>query len=191
GRSLDELPPPTRTLLGHLHSLVDSKINAAGLRRREVRFTRREVREAAGLSDTQVRIHLERLVALEYVLVHYGKNGQRYIYELVFDGEPDKDQPQLMGLIDVATLTSPDSPDTNVTTITDPAVLSDALAGSLRTANGALAASLPEHQKTAQASAGEGLSADNANNTASLAHCLSTPQKNPPPYRTATLAAEG
>ena len=27
GRSLDELPPPTRTLLGHLYSLVDSKIN--------------------------------------------------------------------------------------------------------------------------------------------------------------------
>ena len=191
GRSLDELPPPTRTLLGHLYSLVDSKINEGGLRRREVRFTRREVREAAGLSDTQVRVHLERLVALEYVLVHYGKNGQRYVYELVFDGEPEKDQPQLMGLIDVATLRSPDSPDTNVTMITDPAVSSDTLAGSLRTANGALAATLPEHQKTAQASAGEGLSADNANNTASLAHCLSTPQKNPPPYRTATLAAEG
>ena len=191
GRSLDELPPPTRTLLGHLYSLVDSKINEGGLRRREVRFTRREVREAASLSDTQVRVHLERLVALEYVLVHYGKNGQRYVYELVFDGEPEKDQPQLMGLIDVATLRSPDSPDTNVTMITDPAVSSDTLAGSLRTANGALAATLPEHQKTAQASAGEGLSADNANNTASLAHCLSTPQKKPPSYRTATLAAEG
>ena len=52
-----------------------------------------------------------------------------------------------MGLIDVATLRSPDSPDTNVTMITDPAVSSDTLAGSLRTANGALAATLPEHQK--------------------------------------------
>ena len=29
-------------------------------------------------------------MALEYVLVHYGKNGQRYVYELVFDGEPEK-----------------------------------------------------------------------------------------------------
>ncbi len=83
GRSLDELPPPTRQLLQHLHTLVADKMKSEGLRQNEVRFTRREVREVAGLSDTQVRVHLDRLVELEYVLAHYGRNGKRYVYELV------------------------------------------------------------------------------------------------------------
>jgi DNA primase len=104
GRSLDELPPPTRQLLQHLHALVADKQKAEGLRQNEVRFTRREVREAAGLSDKQVRVHLDRLVELEYVLAHHGRNGQRYVYELVFDGAVDQDQPQLIGLIDVEQL---------------------------------------------------------------------------------------
>jgi len=105
GHSLDELPPPTRQLLQHLHRLVADKLKAEGLRQNEVRFTRRDIREASGLSNSQVSVHLARLVELEYVYAHYGRNGQRFIYELVFDGELDNQQPQLIGLIDVAQLT--------------------------------------------------------------------------------------
>ncbi|WP_428637239.1 CHC2 zinc finger domain-containing protein [Shewanella sp.] len=101
GRSLDELPPPTRQLLQHLHTLVADKIKAEGLRQNEARFTRREVREIAGLSDKQVRVHLDRLVELEYVFIHHGRNGQRFIYELAFDGDLGKSERQLIGLIDV------------------------------------------------------------------------------------------
>ena len=104
GCSLDELPPPTRSLLQSLDSLVAEKIEEKGLRQNEVRFTRREVREAAGLSNSQVNVHLDRLVELEYVYAHYGKNGQRYQYELVFDGDINKTQAQLIGLIDVEAL---------------------------------------------------------------------------------------
>ena len=104
GRSLDELPPPTRSLLQQLHTLVSEKIKDDGLRQNEVRFTRRQVRESAGLSDKQVRVHLERLVELEYVFAHHGRNGQRYVYELVFDGELENGSPQLPGLIDVEQL---------------------------------------------------------------------------------------
>ncbi|WP_299945303.1 CHC2 zinc finger domain-containing protein [uncultured Microbulbifer sp.] len=104
GRSLDELPPPTRTLLQHLHTLVAQKVKTESLRQTEVRFTRREVREAAGLSDKQVRVHLGRLVELEYVLAHHGRNGQRFVYELVLDGELETNQAQLIGLIDVEQL---------------------------------------------------------------------------------------
>jgi DNA primase catalytic core len=106
GRSLDELPPPTRQLLKHLHALVADKMQSENLRQNEVRFTRREAREAAGLSNSQVSIHLERLAALEYLYVHHGRNGQRYVYELAFDGEVTNDQPQLTGLVDVAQLQS-------------------------------------------------------------------------------------
>lgn len=104
GRSLDELPPPTRQLLKHLHNLVADKMKAESLRQNEVRFTRREVREVAGLSDKQVRVHLERLVELEYVFIHHGKNGQRYVYELAFDGDPAQSDRQLIGLIDIEQL---------------------------------------------------------------------------------------
>jgi hypothetical protein len=46
-------------------------------------------------------VHLDRLVELEHVYAHSGRNGQRFIYELVFDGESQDSQPQLPGLIDV------------------------------------------------------------------------------------------
>ena len=104
GRSLDELPPPTRKLLQQLHFLVAKKMEAESLRQSDVRFTRREVREFAGLSNSQVSVHLDRLVELEYVVAHSGKNGQRYCYELIFDGESSGSHSQLMGLIDVENL---------------------------------------------------------------------------------------
>ncbi|WP_419634971.1 hypothetical protein [Thiolapillus sp.] len=104
GHSLDELQPPTRQLLQHLHTLVANRIKAENLRQNEVRFTRRDIREVTGLSNSQVSIHLDRLVELEYVYAHHGKNGQRYVYELVFDGELTNEQPQLIGLIDVEQL---------------------------------------------------------------------------------------
>ena len=153
GRSLDELPPPTRQLLGHLHALVADKMKAEGLRQNEVRFTRREVRETAGLSDTQVRIHLERLVELEYVYAHHGKNGQRYVYELVFDGEPGSNQPQLIGLIDVGRLRK--QPESS-TMMADLAGQNADLAPSLRPANGQLAGTLHPLENADQASNSQG-----------------------------------
>ena len=138
GHSLDELPPPTRRLLQSLHELVKDKSKAEGLRRHEVRFTRREVREAAGLSDKQVRVHLERLVELEYVYTHHGKNGQRFVYELTFDGDPDKDRPQLSGLIGVEKLKKQRE---KTTTTADLVVENPDLVGSSWPASGRVVAS--------------------------------------------------
>ena len=159
GRSLDELPPPTRCLLECLYALVARKIKTENLRQNEVRFTRREVREAAGLSDTQVRTHLDRLVALEYVLAHAGKNGQRFVYELVFDGEFTKDKPQLMGLIDVEQLKNraracPVSEASALSTIDNLAASEDHLAPSLRPAHGGLTDGLHTPRNGAQARTG-------------------------------------
>jgi len=41
------------------------------------------------------------------VLIHRGRNGQRYVYELLYDGEGKAGQPFLMGLIDPSKLKSP------------------------------------------------------------------------------------
>ena len=104
GRSLDELPPQTRRVLGMIESLVAERMQQQALVRADVRFTRRELRSRCGMSDAAIRVHLERLVAMEYVRLVAGKNGQRFEYELLFDGDLNTSAPQLIGLIEVETL---------------------------------------------------------------------------------------
>ncbi len=101
GRSLDELPPPTRRVLAQAADYVRQRAAAEQIERSAVRFTRRELREAMALSEKQLRVHLDRLVELEYVLAHAGRNGQRFVYELVFDGDAASDTPRLLGLLSV------------------------------------------------------------------------------------------
>jgi len=106
GRSLDELPPQTRRLL----ALVDAHVHAAcerqGIARSAYHFSRRSLREALGLSDTQLRLHLDRLVLLEFVLAHRGARGSLYEYELIYDGGGEDGCPFVPGLIDVRALSA-------------------------------------------------------------------------------------
>jgi hypothetical protein len=105
GRSLDELPPQTRRLLGEVVVLVQARVKSEALPRSEVRFSRKDVRDATGWSDTQLRVHLARLADLEYLLVHRGGRGQSFEYELAYDGDGTL-EPHLSGLIDIATMAS-------------------------------------------------------------------------------------
>lgn len=98
GRSLDELPPQTRRVLSSLDAWVSEQAAREDIQREAVRFTRRTVRGVLGLSDTQLRVHLDRLVQLEYVLPHAGKQGQLYAYSLRFDGDATSGEAQLAGL---------------------------------------------------------------------------------------------
>jgi len=109
GRSLDELPPQTRRLLGVVRAFVAERCVALAMRQSEFRFTRRELRERATLSEAQLRLHLDRLVDLEYLLPHRGQRGQSFVYELIFDGVVADSAPHLPGLIEIegdATTTS-------------------------------------------------------------------------------------
>jgi hypothetical protein len=106
GRSLDELPPQTRRVLGMIETFVDEQMQQRSVLRSDVRFTRRELRSRCGMSDAAIRVHLERLVAMEYVRLVAGKNGQRFEYELLFDGALERSEPQMMGLIEVEALRS-------------------------------------------------------------------------------------
>ncbi|MBD8528202.1 CHC2 zinc finger domain-containing protein [Pseudomarimonas arenosa] len=109
GRSLDELPPQTRRLLGMIVAMVGARCAAQRIERRDLRFTRADVRAVAGLSETQLRLHLERLVDLDYLLVHRGQRGQSFVYELQFDGTAEDAVPRVMGLVDVDVLRSTDT----------------------------------------------------------------------------------
>jgi DNA primase catalytic core len=121
GRSLDELPPQTRRVLGMIESLVTERMQQSAILRADVRFTRRELRNRCGMSDAAIRVHLERLVAMEYVRLVAGKNGQRFEYELLFDGDLSLSTPQRMGLIDVEALRAAHSePDSTMPTSQGP-----------------------------------------------------------------------
>ena len=109
GTSLDELAPQTRRVLTGVHALVRAKMATLGALQRDIRFSRSDVRTATGLSDTQARLHLERLCAMEYLLVHRGQRGQSYEYELLHDQPPELDAKHLPGLIDMAKLQSTQS----------------------------------------------------------------------------------
>jgi hypothetical protein len=153
GRSLDELPPQTRRVLGVLDAWVTGQAEAGRIERGAVRFTRRTVRGVLGLSDTQLRVHLDRLVQLEYVRLHSGQNGSLYTYSLLFDGDAQADGPQAMGLSDEAAAaeTAPTSRSQAATsrgkTLTLRGESAD-LAGTLRPARGGLAAPLRPKKST-------------------------------------------
>ncbi len=83
GRSLDELPPQTRRLLALIGELVTAECRRLKMERSDFRFSRRDVRRHSGWSATQIRVHLDRLTELEYVIVHHGGRGQSFVYELL------------------------------------------------------------------------------------------------------------
>jgi DNA primase len=84
GRSLDELPPQTRKLLGLIETFVAGRV--------DFYFSRRELREHTDWGDTQLKIHLHRLAELEQLIIHH--RGQSYLYELNRAGpEADRSAP--------------------------------------------------------------------------------------------------
>lgn len=102
GRSLDELPPQTRRLLTLIDGYVRGECQRQGLKRGDLRFSRRVLREAINWGDTQLKLHLARLVELEYLVAHRNKvNG--FDYELVYD-VAEGDALRFPGLADIEAL---------------------------------------------------------------------------------------
>jgi hypothetical protein len=103
GRSLDELPPQTRRLLTLIDGHVGAECGRTGVRRIDCRFTRRALREAIDWGDTQLKVHLARLVELEYLVAHRSKSGG-FEYELVYDLGADDHMLRFPGLADIDAL---------------------------------------------------------------------------------------
>ena len=104
GRSLDELPPQTRRLLNLLDDLVREACEKDSVGRLNYRFSRRDVREFTGWGNTQLKLHLRRLVELEYLLMHKEQHSRRHVYELLYQTTDDNNGKILTGLIDVEKL---------------------------------------------------------------------------------------
>ena len=98
--SLDELPPQTRRVLRQIAELLKKKPQTQPATRT---FLRRELCDHCGLSLTQIRFHLRRLVELDYLSVRGGRLGSQFLYEARFDLDAPEGSNQL-GLIDVERL---------------------------------------------------------------------------------------
>jgi hypothetical protein len=102
------LPPQTRRLLDHIRELMKKKCGVTGQSGAKVGagtacFSRKELRDHCGWSLTQVRVHLERLVELEYLAIRHGRLGSQFVYEALFDTTTPEAIAHI-GLIDVAKL---------------------------------------------------------------------------------------
>jgi len=105
GRTLDELPPQTRKLLKHIQAMVKGECDTQKIAQGHFRFSRKSIRDFTQWSDGQLKIHCRRLEEMEYLLVHRGGRGQSIEYELLYNGEVEHEQAQLMGLLNPEDLT--------------------------------------------------------------------------------------
>jgi DNA primase len=80
----EELPPQTAKLLGSIRVFIAELATKQDIEPAKVRFTRRELRERVGLSNSTVRVHLVRLVDLEYVVE---ERGPRRLRRYGIDGD--------------------------------------------------------------------------------------------------------
>jgi DNA primase catalytic core len=77
-QTTDEITPQSRRMLSALDEM-EKRHRVNGHR---PRFSRRQIREATGWSDTQVRMVMDQLVDLEYVWCFGGGQGRRVHYQL-------------------------------------------------------------------------------------------------------------
>jgi len=103
-RSLDEVAPPVRGMYREFRALCKRRAEEAGCKPDEVQLSRREIREATGWSDWQVRTYCQQLVDLEYLYLVSGNNGKRMLYQLAFYSEDEEEVPRMRGLVDVEQL---------------------------------------------------------------------------------------
>ena len=116
GHSLDELSRPGQDLLLLLDEMVEAIAKRIGKEskpaqgeaqapsRTAVGFSRREVREFTGWTNTRLHIHLKELADFEYVIVDAGRNGMPFRYRLAYEGQGKDGRRFMLGLKDADTL---------------------------------------------------------------------------------------
>jgi hypothetical protein len=95
-RNIDDVSPTGRTLLAAVIGLTKEKYDdkkqldpKKEMLLSEIPFTRKELRERIGWSETQVRRNLDHLVELGYIGRLAGRQGSTFRYVLLDDGSAD------------------------------------------------------------------------------------------------------
>ncbi len=86
-RTLDEMPPHTRTFLERITELRDAESKRLAIEPELVRLTRRSMMQSTGLSSSQVHHHLAKLIELECIVPSSGGVGRLQTYEVLWSGE--------------------------------------------------------------------------------------------------------
>jgi hypothetical protein len=66
----------------------------------DLSFSRRDIREFTGWTNTRLHIHLKELVDFEYVIIETGRNGLPFRYRLAWDGQGKDGKRFMLGLTD-------------------------------------------------------------------------------------------
>ena len=106
GTSLDELAPQTRKLLNLICSMVTARCLKEEVEQKDIRFTRRQIRNFTGWGNTQLKVHIGRLLEMEYLQLWKGSVGQQFIYQLLYKNEGRDGKRFVMNLIDTNTIAS-------------------------------------------------------------------------------------
>ncbi len=88
-RNVDELAPPTRSLLAAIRELVTTKMRKLKVPQTHAHLTRQEIQRATGLSYWHCRVYLGQLLEHEYLALARGHQGKRLLYELLWEGDED------------------------------------------------------------------------------------------------------
>ncbi|HSW21990.1 MAG TPA: hypothetical protein VLJ62_04420, partial [Burkholderiaceae bacterium] len=103
----------TRRLLNLIRAMVHERAARERVKPSDVRFTRKDIRDATQWSDSQLKLHCARLADMEYLLIHAGNRGHSLSYELLWDGGADggdgaERRRHLCGLLDPGQLDGED-----------------------------------------------------------------------------------
>ena len=149
--------------------MVKTRCEEMGIEQEDFRFHRREICDFSGWCLSQVRVHLERLVDMEYVLVHRGLRGQCFVYELLYNGEGKDGKPFVLGLINLEKLKEKTNSCNYVPKVADfsPGVAesNEKLAGPKRPQNGGETGGCRTPESTLLPATGASLPGDDSKNT--------------------------
>jgi hypothetical protein len=99
GKTLDELSIPARDLLDLIDKMLSGKVekmrssqshSEAALFKRDLTFTRRELREFSGWTNTRLHNHIKELVSMEYIIMESGRINSIQTYKMLFNGKTDE-----------------------------------------------------------------------------------------------------
>jgi hypothetical protein len=94
GKTLDELSIPSRNLLELLEKMLDKRVEQLKekdsdriIKRSDITFTRRDIREYTAWTNTRLHTHLKELISMEYVIMINGRTNSLQTYRLIYDGQ--------------------------------------------------------------------------------------------------------
>jgi hypothetical protein len=104
GKTLDELSIPARDLLDLIDKMLSVKLEEIvkregrenGTFKRDLTFTRRELREFTGWTKTRTQTHLKELMEMEYVILESGRSNVLQHYRLFYDGQGKDGKPFIL-----------------------------------------------------------------------------------------------